>query len=145
MSMSVQLLQVHKVAKVHKMANRDYAWLMISRSSKITFMSRQRNKLKSLKSKITTTIHKLMIEVKDYELKTKVEANMNPIVTQQVALDNALVAPAKRLKIKRCNTRIEFSKPQKEETYQVSLDALKLSPCYPAFQITAEVPEIYMH
>ncbi|GJX63017.1 hypothetical protein Tco_0295917 [Tanacetum coccineum] len=32
-----------------------------------------------------------------------------------------------------------------EETYQVTLEALKLSPCYPAFQITAEVPEIYMH
>ncbi|GJU48434.1 hypothetical protein Tco_1217989 [Tanacetum coccineum] len=63
---------------------------------------------------------------------------MNPVVTQQVALDNALVAPAKRLKIKRCNARIEFNKPQKEETYQVTLDALKLSPCYPAFQITLD-------
>ncbi|GKF50518.1 hypothetical protein Tco_0146985, partial [Tanacetum coccineum] len=31
------------------------------------------------------------------------------------------------------------------ETYQVTLDALKLSLCYPAFQTTAEVPEIYMH
>ncbi|GKC93378.1 hypothetical protein Tco_1158820 [Tanacetum coccineum] len=41
--------------------------------------------------------------------------------------------------------RIEFSKPQREETYQVILDALKLSPCYPAFLITAEVPEVYMH
>ncbi|GJR58736.1 hypothetical protein Tco_1500898, partial [Tanacetum coccineum] len=40
---------------------------------------------------------------------------------------------------------IEFSNPLKEETYQVTLDALKLSLCYPAFQITAEVPEIYMH
>ncbi|GJY15945.1 hypothetical protein Tco_0386367 [Tanacetum coccineum] len=29
--------------------------------------------------------------------------------------------------------------------YQVTLDALKLSPCYPAFLITTEVPEIYMH
>ncbi|GKC01803.1 hypothetical protein Tco_0987939, partial [Tanacetum coccineum] len=29
--------------KVYKMAKRDYAWLMISRSSKITFMSRQKN------------------------------------------------------------------------------------------------------
>nr|GEY61008.1 hypothetical protein [Tanacetum cinerariifolium] len=51
----------------------------------------------------------------------------------------------KRLKIKRCNARISFTKPQKEETYQVTLEALKLSPCYPAFQITAKVPEIYMH
>nr|GEW29044.1 reverse transcriptase domain-containing protein [Tanacetum cinerariifolium] len=71
--------------------------------------------------------------------------NINPVVTQQIALDNALVAPAKRLKIERCNARIEFNKTQKEETYQVTLDALKLSPCYPAFHITAKVPEIYMN
>ncbi|GJW36337.1 hypothetical protein Tco_0059257 [Tanacetum coccineum] len=66
---------------------------------------------------------------------------MNPIATQQVSLDNALVAPKKRLKIEKCNARIEFSKPQREETYQVLLDALKLSPCYPAFLIFAKVPE----
>ncbi|GKB50171.1 hypothetical protein Tco_0900924 [Tanacetum coccineum] len=35
--------------------------------------------------------------------------------------------------------------PLREETYQVTLDALKLSPCYPSFLITAEVPEVYMH
>ncbi|GJS17128.1 hypothetical protein Tco_0411600 [Tanacetum coccineum] len=64
---------------------------------------------------------------------------MNPISTQQAALDNALVPPEKRLNIKRCNARIAFSKPQREETYQVTLEALKLSPCYPAFQITAEI------
>ncbi|GKA52034.1 hypothetical protein Tco_0745230, partial [Tanacetum coccineum] len=40
---------------------------------------------------------------------------------------------------------IAFTKPQKKETYQVTLEALKLSPCYPAFQITTEVPEINMH
>ncbi|GJS42099.1 hypothetical protein Tco_0567142 [Tanacetum coccineum] len=62
-----------------------------------------------------------------------------------VALDNALVAPEKRLKIKKCNIRIEFNKPQREPTFQVTLDVLKLSPCYHAFLITAEVPEIYMH
>ncbi|GJZ33366.1 hypothetical protein Tco_0578802 [Tanacetum coccineum] len=70
---------------------------------------------------------------------------MNRIATQQVALENALVAPEKRLKIEKCNARIEFSKPQREETYQVTLDALKLSPCYPAFLINAELPEVYMH
>ncbi|GJS85617.1 hypothetical protein Tco_0752158 [Tanacetum coccineum] len=64
---------------------------------------------------------------------------MNPITTQQVALDNALVALEKRLKIEKCNARIEFSKPQREETYQVTLDALKLSPCYPAFLIIAKI------
>nr|GEV70384.1 hypothetical protein [Tanacetum cinerariifolium] len=43
---------------------------------------------------------------------------MNLVVTQQVALDNSLVAPEKRLKIEKCNARIEFNKPQREETYQ---------------------------
>nr|GFA08980.1 hypothetical protein [Tanacetum cinerariifolium] len=38
--------------------------------------------------------------------------------TQQATLDNALVSPEKRLKTKRCNARIAFSKPQREETYQ---------------------------
>ncbi|GJV85599.1 hypothetical protein Tco_1525497 [Tanacetum coccineum] len=70
---------------------------------------------------------------------------MNPVAAKQVALDNSLVPPEKRLKIEKCNARIEFSKPQREETYQVTLDVLKLSPCYPAFLITAEVPEVYMH
>nr|GEV10650.1 integrase, catalytic region, zinc finger, CCHC-type, peptidase aspartic, catalytic [Tanacetum cinerariifolium] len=51
----------------------------------------------------------------------------------------------KRLKIERCNARIEFSKIQREETYQVTLEALKLSPFYLACRITAEVPQIYMH
>ncbi|GKA22251.1 hypothetical protein Tco_0708213 [Tanacetum coccineum] len=37
--------------------------------------------------------------------------NMNPIATQQAALDNALVPPEKRLKIEICNARIAFSKP----------------------------------
>ncbi|GJS93095.1 hypothetical protein Tco_0800063 [Tanacetum coccineum] len=71
--------------------------------------------------------------------------NMNPVATQQVALDNSLVAPEKRLKIEKVNARIAFSKPQREETYQVTLEALKLSPCYLAFVITTEVLEIYMH
>ncbi|GJT65375.1 hypothetical protein Tco_1016855 [Tanacetum coccineum] len=33
----------------------------------------------------------------------------------------------------------------KEPTYQVALDALALTTCYPTFLITAEVPVIYMH
>ncbi|GJU76980.1 hypothetical protein Tco_1274050, partial [Tanacetum coccineum] len=33
----------------------------------------------------------------------------------------------------------------KEETFQVVLDALALTPCYLAFLITADVPEVYMH
>nr|GEX84709.1 copia protein [Tanacetum cinerariifolium] len=75
----------------------------------------------------------------------KIPLNMNPTATQQAALDNALIPSKKRLKIKRCNARIAFTKPQKEETYQVTLEALKVSTCYLAFHITAKVPEIYMH
>ncbi|GKA32300.1 hypothetical protein Tco_0718667 [Tanacetum coccineum] len=70
---------------------------------------------------------------------------MNLVAAQQVALENDLVAHKKRLKIEKCNARIEFSKPQRKTTYQVTLDALKLSPCYPAFLITAKVPKVYMH
>ncbi|GKB00262.1 hypothetical protein Tco_0828255 [Tanacetum coccineum] len=70
---------------------------------------------------------------------------MNPIAAQQVALDNALVAPKNRVQIGKCNMRIDPTKTLKEPTYQVVLDALALTTCYPAFLITAEVPEIYMH
>ncbi|GJV51148.1 hypothetical protein Tco_1446889 [Tanacetum coccineum] len=70
---------------------------------------------------------------------------MNPIVAQQTALENALFAPDNRVKIRKCNIRISpFKKPKKEPTYQVILDALALSPCYPTFLITTEVREIYM-
>ncbi|GKG21339.1 hypothetical protein Tco_0383934 [Tanacetum coccineum] len=41
--------------------------------------------------------------------------------------------------------RIDPTKTPKESTYQVVLDSLALSPLYPAFLITAEVLEIYMH
>ncbi|GKD05368.1 hypothetical protein Tco_1180342 [Tanacetum coccineum] len=57
--------------------------------------------------------------------------NMNPIATQQAALNNALVPYEKRLKIERCNARIAFNKPQRKETYQVTLEALKLSLAIP--------------
>ncbi|GKD80448.1 hypothetical protein Tco_1347287 [Tanacetum coccineum] len=64
---------------------------------------------------------------------------------QQIALDNALVAPEKQLQFGRCNMRIDPNMKPKEPTYQVVLDALALTTCYPAFLITAEVPIIYMH
>ncbi|GJW47212.1 hypothetical protein Tco_0078858 [Tanacetum coccineum] len=70
---------------------------------------------------------------------------MNPMVAQQVSLDNAFVAPENRVQIGKCNMRIDPTKTQKEPTYEVVLDALALSPLYPAFLITTEVPEIYIH
>ncbi|GKD12698.1 hypothetical protein Tco_1197105 [Tanacetum coccineum] len=64
--------------------------------------------------------------------------------SQQVALDNALVLLEKRVEIGKCNMRIDPAKTQKEPTYQVVLDALALTTCYPAFLTTADVLEIYM-
>ncbi|GJR67902.1 hypothetical protein Tco_0013967 [Tanacetum coccineum] len=69
---------------------------------------------------------------------------MEPENIQQAALDEALVSTDDRVKIGSCNMRIDPNKKQKEATYQVVLDILKLSPCYNAFLITANVPQIYM-
>nr|GEU99920.1 hypothetical protein [Tanacetum cinerariifolium] len=56
-----------------------------------------------------------------------------------IAKDNALVAPKSCKAIGKCNMRIDprMKKP-KETTYQVVLNALALTPCYPAFLITVE-------
>ncbi|GJW65120.1 hypothetical protein Tco_0117004 [Tanacetum coccineum] len=68
----------------------------------------------------------------------------NLIATQEVALDNALVAFENRVQIGQCNMIIDPSKTPKEPTYQVVLNALALTTCYPAFLITTEVPKIYI-
>ncbi|GKE77854.1 hypothetical protein Tco_1543974, partial [Tanacetum coccineum] len=60
--------------EVYMKAKGDYAWLMISRSSRSHSYIQVKDTSQCLKSSITTSIHKLMIEVKDYELKTKVKA-----------------------------------------------------------------------
>ncbi|GKC98461.1 hypothetical protein Tco_1168736 [Tanacetum coccineum] len=63
---------------------------------------------------------------------------MDTTRAEQIALDDALVAPANRLKIGKSNLK------SKEATLQVVYDVLKLTPFYKAFQIIADVPEIYM-
>ncbi|GKC05666.1 hypothetical protein Tco_0997276 [Tanacetum coccineum] len=62
----------------------------------------------------------------------------------QIALDDALVAPANRLKIGKSNLRLSLDLKSNEPTLQVVYDVLKLTPFYKAFQITVDVPEIYM-
>ncbi|GKC48520.1 hypothetical protein Tco_1071265 [Tanacetum coccineum] len=64
---------------------------------------------------------------------------MTTTAAQQVALDNELVPLEKRVKIGKCNMRINPAKTQKEPTYQVVLDALALTTCYPAFFIAADI------
>ncbi|GJT72404.1 hypothetical protein Tco_1031690 [Tanacetum coccineum] len=63
---------------------------------------------------------------------------------QQKALDDELVAPANRLKIRKSNLRLSSNLISKEPTLQVVLDALKLTLFYKAFEIIADVPDIYM-
>ncbi|GKD35930.1 retrovirus-related pol polyprotein from transposon TNT 1-94, partial [Tanacetum coccineum] len=65
-------------------------------------------------------------------------------IADQIALDDALVAPADRLKIGKCNLRLSSDVTSKEATLQVVYDVLKLTPFYKAFQVTANAPEIYM-
>nr|GEY36920.1 uncharacterized mitochondrial protein AtMg00810-like [Tanacetum cinerariifolium] len=69
---------------------------------------------------------------------------MDTSQAQQKALDDALVAPVNHLKIGKCNLRLISTLKSKEPTLQVVLDALKLTPFYKAFEITADVPKIYM-
>ncbi|GJR38964.1 hypothetical protein Tco_1214648 [Tanacetum coccineum] len=63
---------------------------------------------------------------------------------QQLALDDALVAPANRLKIGKSNLRLSSDLNSKEATLQVVYDVMKLTPFYKAFQITVDIPKIYM-
>ncbi|GJX80859.1 hypothetical protein Tco_0329008 [Tanacetum coccineum] len=70
---------------------------------------------------------------------------MSSITTQQIKLDLELVPNEKRLDIGKCNGRLNPRKIQREPTFQVILDALALTPCYSAFLIIADVPEVYMH
>ncbi|GKB96920.1 hypothetical protein Tco_0983057 [Tanacetum coccineum] len=63
---------------------------------------------------------------------------------ENMVLDDALVALENRLKIGKSNLRLSLNLKSKEPTLQVVLDALKLTPFYNAFEISADVPEIYM-
>ncbi|GKC28389.1 hypothetical protein Tco_1035683 [Tanacetum coccineum] len=69
---------------------------------------------------------------------------MNTTKEQQKELDDALVTPENRLKIGKSNLRLSSNLKSKEPTIQVVLDALKLTPFYNAFEISADVPKIYM-
>ncbi|GKA25937.1 hypothetical protein Tco_0712046 [Tanacetum coccineum] len=70
---------------------------------------------------------------------------MSSITIQQTKLDLELIPKEKRLKIGKCNGRLDPRKKQREPTFQVVLDALALTSCYSAFLITADVLEVYMH
>ncbi|GJU02666.1 hypothetical protein Tco_1113004 [Tanacetum coccineum] len=70
--------------------------------------------------------------------------NINTTQAQQKALDDALVALTNQFEFGKCNMRFKTKIKPKEDTFQVVLDALALTPFYRAFLITADVPAIYM-
>nr|GEU48974.1 hypothetical protein [Tanacetum cinerariifolium] len=61
---------------------------------------------------------------------------------QQIAMNIALVAQENQRVIGKCNMRINPEMKSKEPTYQVVLDALALTTCYPAFLIIAGVSDL---
>nr|GEV80398.1 reverse transcriptase domain-containing protein [Tanacetum cinerariifolium] len=70
--------------------------------------------------------------------------SMDMTIDQQVALDEALVPHASRLRIKKRNFHLRSDITSKESNLQLVYDVLRLTPFYKAFLVTTDVPEIYM-
>nr|GEV62107.1 hypothetical protein [Tanacetum cinerariifolium] len=69
---------------------------------------------------------------------------MDMTIDQQVALDEALVPHASRLRIGKSNFRLRSYITSKKSTLQLVYDVLRLTPFYKAHLVTTDVPEIYM-
>nr|GEV36483.1 retrovirus-related Pol polyprotein from transposon TNT 1-94 [Tanacetum cinerariifolium] len=69
---------------------------------------------------------------------------MDMMIDQQVAMDEALIPHAQRLRIRRSNFRLLSDISSKESTLQLVYDVLHLTPFFKAFLVTADVPKIYM-
>nr|GEU67658.1 hypothetical protein [Tanacetum cinerariifolium] len=63
---------------------------------------------------------------------------MDMTIDQQVALDEALVPYASRLRIGKCNFHLRSDITSKESTLQLVYDVLRLTPFYKAFLVTAD-------
>nr|GEY15419.1 hypothetical protein [Tanacetum cinerariifolium] len=69
---------------------------------------------------------------------------MDTTIDQQVAMDEALVPHAKRLRIERSNFRLLSDIKSKESTLQLVYDVMRLTLFFKAFLVTADVSKIYM-
>nr|GFB43917.1 hypothetical protein [Tanacetum cinerariifolium] len=69
---------------------------------------------------------------------------MDMTIDQQVALDEAIVPYASRLRIGKSNFRLKLEISSKKSTLKLAYDVLRLTPFYKAFVVTADVFEIYM-
>nr|GEU34497.1 hypothetical protein [Tanacetum cinerariifolium] len=70
---------------------------------------------------------------------------MDMIIDQQVALDEALVPHASRLRIGKSSFRLRLDITSKESTLQMVYDVMRLTSFYKAFLVIVDIPEIYMH
>nr|GEX80152.1 retrovirus-related Pol polyprotein from transposon TNT 1-94 [Tanacetum cinerariifolium] len=68
---------------------------------------------------------------------------MDTTIEQQLAMDEALVPTAQRLKIGRSNFLFLLDIKSKESTLQCVYDVLRRCPFFKAFLVIADVPEIY--
>nr|GEU90078.1 retrovirus-related Pol polyprotein from transposon TNT 1-94 [Tanacetum cinerariifolium] len=78
------------------------------------------------------------------QLTDKVDETVDMTIDQQVALDEALVPHASRLRIGKRNFHLRSDITSKESTLQLVYDVLRLTPFYKVFLVTPDVPEIYM-
>nr|GFB23212.1 hypothetical protein [Tanacetum cinerariifolium]GFB34531.1 hypothetical protein [Tanacetum cinerariifolium] len=69
---------------------------------------------------------------------------MDMTIEHQLAIDEALVPTAQRLKIGRSNFRLLLDIKSKESILQLVYDVLRRCPFFNTFLVTADVPEIYM-
>nr|GFD13825.1 hypothetical protein [Tanacetum cinerariifolium] len=69
---------------------------------------------------------------------------MDTTINQQVAMDEALVPHAKRLKIRRRNFCLLSDIKSKKSTLQLVYDVLRVCPFFKAFLVITDVLEIYM-
>nr|GEZ11918.1 hypothetical protein [Tanacetum cinerariifolium] len=69
---------------------------------------------------------------------------MATTIEQQTVLDESLVPSMQRLRIRRSNFRLPSDIQSKEATLQVVYDVLRNYPLFRAFQVIADVLEIYM-
>nr|GEW43930.1 hypothetical protein [Tanacetum cinerariifolium] len=69
---------------------------------------------------------------------------MDTMIDQQVAMDEALVPHARRLRIGRSNFCLLSDISSKESTLQLVYDVMRLTLFFKAFLVTADVLEIYM-
>nr|GFA77810.1 hypothetical protein [Tanacetum cinerariifolium] len=69
---------------------------------------------------------------------------MDTTIDQQVAMDEALVPHAHRLRIGRSNFHLLSDIKSKESTLQLMYDVLRMTPFFKAFLVTADVLKIYM-